>query len=403
MKKLLILVIALTLLGNLAMVGFAAEGSARMTDATVSDGETAYLTIRLEEGIVGDTIGIFYEYDEALLEMVPGESSWVKKSVLDDFSTTGNEGVWAAGKAADLGGDICVLAFRVRSGKSLSSTEVSCRVLVKKGSTVVGEYQTDARITSGCDHSFGDWEDGGTMGHTAVCQKCGSSRFQSHSWDGGVYSTDPAKPNVTIKTITCTACGTTKTEEVPSGQPGIAPVIPEETEYIPVQPTQERPQPSYPTEPTEPEPTRPTVPTMPREESSGSQTSAGSGNSRNPQPTQPTQEPLPQPKDYNQVEETRSPFAVPNIEGHDHEHDPEQIPVFTDAEGNYYEADPVTGEVRPMAIPITGETAAEHTHEHAEPEQVKNPLAVIVILAAAAAGVGAVVYLEKKKAKTKTK
>ena len=52
--------------------------------------------------------------------------------------------------------------------------------------------------------------------HTVGCTGCALAKQERHTWDDGVVTTEPTATATGIKTFTCTACGETRTEVIPS-------------------------------------------------------------------------------------------------------------------------------------------------------------------------------------------
>lgn len=264
MKRLTVMILTLALLAGLTLSGSAAQEPLTMSNATASQGQTVYLTVKLNESVVGDTVSISYQYDTELLRAVRKSCSWAREGILQDFNYT-KAGVWASLTAEDLKGDLCTLAFVLRSDVSFVSTQVSCTVMVRNGATDVGTYEATGTITYSCEHQFGSWESvDGNLIHTHTCSACGARESQSHSWDDGETSVDPTNPHLENTTYTCTVCGAVRVTQNT--------LIPEVTEPVqtipgPTEPTM----PSAPTDPTEKpvsptEPESPTAPTQERDE-----------------------------------------------------------------------------------------------------------------------------------------
>lgn len=376
MRKLAAVAAAL-LMSVLTLTVSASQTNLRMTDVQANPGETVRITVSLNEETVGNAVGIAYTYDETRLEALPEQCGWVKKGVLQDFGSRNQDGVWAVSDPVDLKGDVCILVFRALEEDSFVQTEVSCTLTVKNGDREVGTWQAEATVSKQCSHSFGYWSDAGELGHSRSCGICQERQTQGHAWDEGTVSGS-------VKTITCTLCAATKTEEVMLQQPSSEPTTPRPEEN-PTRPTEELPKPTYPTEPTET--TEPTVP-RPTESSKTETTKPTQGSDLHGSDTQSGYEP----GDYNRpAEETIAP-DVPD--GHTH----------TQQNGQANEAN---RETVPMVIPIEGwtgdpepeaETAHDHDHDapvadSAAPSALSafTALATVVILAAAGW-----LYLKKK-------
>jgi len=56
----------------------------------------------------------------------------------------------------------------------------------------------------------------GDASHKIICSICGDVQYSPHSWDDGVITTHPTDKSEGVKTFTCTDCGETKTESIPT-------------------------------------------------------------------------------------------------------------------------------------------------------------------------------------------
>ena len=258
MKRIMLLILSILLISALSLTCFATEDALTITDITAQPGETVYLTLMLNESVVGNTIGISYSFDAALLQVAPGSCSWAKEGVLQDFSKKGS-GVWAGADATDLQGPVCVLAFSVAEDAVFTQTEVSCKLLVKNDSDEIGTYTAVATVKQGCEHNYSSWADNGEIGHVRRCKLWQAPQTASHDWDSGKLSEKPGNPDIKIKTFTCVVCGGTKQQEIAANSPEVTqPVQP------PTSSEEETSVPTFPTKPTEPVEgtTPPTVPAI---------------------------------------------------------------------------------------------------------------------------------------------
>lgn len=388
MKKLIIFAAVLAMLWGMAFGVCAAGDAVKISNTTAEAGDTVYLTVSLTKKTVGDTIGVSFTYDNAVLEWLPDASTWEKKGALQDFGSFDNSGVWTADKAADLKGDICVLAFKVREDAAFTETAVNCTVLVKNGAKEVGSFETAASISMKCDHEFGEWAQNGDLGHTRTCTRCGGHQTQSHSWDEGTLAEDPTDPGTNVRTRTCTVCGETKTERVAAENRETVPAYTEPTQPPATEPGDTRPQPTEPWE-IEEDHRQPTAPEETRDQfASGSEhtevpdhTHENEDQHTDDRYNQPTD--YDQPKDYNQPENEAEEATYICEDGHVH--------YYTNGEG----------ETIPMAVPAA--TVHDHDHDHEYDEDVliqegKNGAwAVLVIVAVLAVCAGTAEYFRKKK------
>lgn len=274
MKKVLTLMLALAMIAMLVVPAFAAEEDISISDMNVKPGDTAYLRITLKKSLVGDSIGITYSYDTAVLKAVPKSCTWEKKGAIQDFNNK-KAGAWAASSAMDLKGDLCVLAFQVPENASFTETQVTCTVIIKKGTETVGEYTVTGTISMTCEHKFGEWADEGSVGHAQICELCGKKTTASHAWDEGTIVHNPEDEHTDLKVYTCTVCGAQKQENVPA----------EKEDHSPV-PTER------PTE-AQTEPTAPPV-TMPIPETRPTEPLETFPNPNHPQETEPQYDPEPE-------------------------------------------------------------------------------------------------------------
>ena len=64
-------------------------------------------------------------------------------------------------------------------------------------------------------HSYGEvWQKDDASNHKKVCE-CGYKITEAHSWDDGLITTQPTHTSKGVITYTCSACGETKTEDIP--------------------------------------------------------------------------------------------------------------------------------------------------------------------------------------------
>lgn len=280
MKKISILAVILAILLTFSTVAMAEENALTLSDAHVREDETIYLTLRLNKSIIGDAVGISYAFDSAVLEPVLSSCTWSQKGTLSNFNKE-YAGVWAASKAKDLSGDICVLAFRVKDDVKLTETTVSCTLVIKNGADEQGTFTAQATVTYACDHSYGLWEPNNEAGHIKSCVHCGSTAYQPHSWNTPKNEENPDDPDHDWMVYDCQVCGFVYREEVaeieevtepsqttePVTEPTATvtdPPRPPETQPVPSVPSTSAP--NNPGNPDTKEPVKQTDPTLPPQE-----------------------------------------------------------------------------------------------------------------------------------------
>ena len=217
MKKICIMAIIMAMLLSVSAVAAAEEDPLSLSDANVRAGQTIYLTLKLNTAVTGDTMGVSYTYDRNILEAVVSSCTWSKKGSLSNFNRE-DDGVWATNTPVDLTGDICVLAFRVKSGAEFADTSVSCTLVIKNGSQEQGTYTAQAQVSYSCEHSFGNWENGGEIGHMKTCAYCGETRTAAHTLGTGVTTEKPNDPDNDLLIYKCEICDYVRQVEIPKQQ-----------------------------------------------------------------------------------------------------------------------------------------------------------------------------------------
>ena len=314
MKKISILAVILAILLTLSTAAMADENALTLSDASVREDETIYLTLRLNKSVIGDAVGISYSFDSAVLEPVLSSCTWSQKGTLSNFNKE-HAGVWAISKATDLTGDICVLAFRVKDGAKLTETTVSCTLVIKNGSIEQGTFTAQATVTYNCDHSYGSWEIGNEAGHIKSCVHCGSTAYQPHSWNAPESEENPDDPNHDWIVYTCQVCGYVHREETPKIEKPTEAT--QATEPV-TDPTTVPTIPSMPTMPPETHPT-PTEPPASNRETAPKDPANPGGNApvKQTNPTMPPQETLSREPDAQPTAPTQGTQSVPSQDDQD--------------------------------------------------------------------------------------
>lgn len=358
-------ILSITLIALLLCTSvMAQENTLAVTDAAAEAGKTVFLTVRLNQSVVGDTIAIKYEFDSAYLTAIPGSCKWEKSSPLPHFDNK-NNGVWAAPQdAVDLKGDICTLAFRINSGVSFESTKVSCTVMVKNGAEEVGTYTAAAMVSMSCKHStYGDWARKDDLIHTSTCTQCGNVQSGTHKWDAGVLSENPDDTFSKLLTLTCQACKGTKVIVVadslsePDG-----------------------------TKPTEDSVTGSTEPNHGQTHATSPNGGNGSEDSSN---------------DDSQIDPTSPNGGSESEKPSNSESDPQQTyPGHTEVTEPSYDHDYSESETLPNSnTDNSGQTDHGHTHEDEEDlsDSTNQAVGIVVFLVAAGLVTGGVIFVMKKK------
>ena len=212
MRRICTLLMSIALILTLSLTVFAAEDALKIHTATAKKGETVYVTVELTESVVGNAMAVMYSCNSKHLKPVPTSCSWAKTGMLQDFDRRDTIGVWATEESTDLKGGVCVLAFEVKTFARFMETEIRCTVSVKNGSETVGEFTATGKVVLDCDHTYGDWQDGGDLGHYRKCSKCDGQQTQSHEWNDGDLLPESDNPYEQAIIYTCQICKGTKTQ-----------------------------------------------------------------------------------------------------------------------------------------------------------------------------------------------
>ncbi len=225
MKRFSILVLLVLLLLPLTLTSSAAEDPLKLHNVEAKEGEVIYVAVELTQSTVGNTVGIEYFYDEALLDAIPAACHWEKQGVLQHFNAD-DAGVWTVRDPIELQGTVCILAFRVIADGYFPESEISCRLVVKNTDQEVGVYEATGKLRYRCDHEYvGQWENVGDMGHSKTCMHCTAVLLESHQWIQG-STTNTENPEIQETEFTCVIC---KAKRYVQSQTGVLPTDPIDT------------------------------------------------------------------------------------------------------------------------------------------------------------------------------
>ena len=214
MKKLMTLLAMIAMVFTMSTTTYAADTKLTVSDASAKSAQMVYVTVSLADCKKANTIGLTMKYDSNVLKRVPGECSWTKSGTIAEFDVAKNTGVWTTKKAQDINGEMCTLAFRVNADAPVGDTKVTCEVLVKNDSNVIGTYTAEGVVTITCEHSYGEWSKKDDIMHLKECKYCQTQKTASHVWDDGQVTKEPTEKEEGIKTYQCKDCGATKEEAI---------------------------------------------------------------------------------------------------------------------------------------------------------------------------------------------
>lgn len=211
MKKLMSLLLAVVMMTTCILPAAAADSGIAMTDLTVQE-DTVSVTVILQETVTAKAVSLIYEFDDALLKIVPEECRWIPEGVMADFSLTDPQAVWASEEETALTGKLCTLTFRILDAEKFGSGKINCMLTFKNDSETVGEFQVSSTVSDLCSHQYGDWTDGGEQNHIRKCAQCGLEEQLPHEWAEESRSADPENLNTVVITYRCGICEAEKQE-----------------------------------------------------------------------------------------------------------------------------------------------------------------------------------------------
>lgn len=185
MKKIIILLMTLTMIMSIPSTAFAANTTISMTNTEARHGQVVYLTVSLADCKKADTLGITMKYDSTVLSRLASDCVWLKKGTMQDFDVAKNSGNWASSKAMDVNGDVCTLAFRVKAKAPIGDHKVECELTAMLDSKEIGTYIATGTVTVKCEHTYVNWTSKDQDVHMAVCEYCGLEKTSAHTWDEG--------------------------------------------------------------------------------------------------------------------------------------------------------------------------------------------------------------------------
>lgn len=219
MRKFCNFLLCLALVLALAAPVLADGDGLKVHNATAKKGQTVYMTVELTESVIGNAMAVEYTYNSRHLKPIPESCSWARTALIQDFDSRGEVGVWAVENSEDLKGGVCVLAFQVKTLAFFQQTEVACTVSVRGDDQQNKTFTATGKVIMDCEHNYGEWVDGGNLGHYRLCSNCGGKNTQNHELDEGVPMKDLDDPTLTVTVYTCKVCGGTQEHKGDGEQP----------------------------------------------------------------------------------------------------------------------------------------------------------------------------------------
>ena len=200
----MILVLVLVLVLSFGAVPAMAAGSVNAwisADTTsVSAGGSVTVTVSAEVDSCGSG-GVSVSFDSSAFELTGG-SCLLNGADLSYFDAATKDGAFAYANNQAISGNAFQFTLKAKSTATGGSYNVSV-TFIADGTPV----SRSISVTVACDHTYDN-------GCDETCNRCGSARQASHSWNSGTVTTPATCSKEGVKTYTCSSCGKTKTEAV---------------------------------------------------------------------------------------------------------------------------------------------------------------------------------------------
>ncbi len=215
MKKTLIFMMTVLLVLTMA-ASVVAAGELGMSlsadQTTLKRGDSVTVTVSVSEFADCKSGALTLSYNSAQYT-VSGQTWLVSNTTMNE--PTG-DAVFAFSEAKSVSGAVYKFTLTAKEDASFEASDVTVKLQLKNsGGTTTAETKT-LSITVACSHSYGDWSEDGDN-HSRTCSACGNEETKSHTWNDGEETKAATCKEEGTKTFTCTACGATKTETIPTG------------------------------------------------------------------------------------------------------------------------------------------------------------------------------------------
>lgn len=222
MKKKMILLLAAALTLLLVLPALAAESAtmAIAVDGTAAPGTTVTVTVSISQVENCTAVGLGLDYDTAIFEMVEDSFQLIPEDIKQaSFKYVSGANRYVANIQMDgsqtVSGDLFRFTLKVKESASLNTqTIISGTASLRVSNTAAECALESAQVKVSCSHSYGSWTDLDNDRHQRTCGLCGATEKESHNWNSGEVTTQPACNAEGVRTYTCADCGTTKTESV---------------------------------------------------------------------------------------------------------------------------------------------------------------------------------------------
>lgn len=198
-----------------------------LSDASGNLGDTVDVTISVSGDVLVDFIVIYgLTFDEDNLEYVGVKEmgELVEKCLTPNHAYDENNRSFVISYSEPItaNGIIATIQFKIKEECALKEMEISMNAVatnttINREPVENGQQVPKCKITVSCAHDFDtEWKND-DKNHWHECSKCGEKDgVEAHKWDDGKVTTEPTCTEKGEKTVTCTVCKYTKTEEIPA-------------------------------------------------------------------------------------------------------------------------------------------------------------------------------------------
>lgn len=217
MKKIGCILLGVLLLVALAVPALAVSGSVSLgtSAATVYRGDTFTVTATLNssDAIALGTVKL--SFDASALELTGG-SCHVSGVAVGHVIAGSNAGTFLlSGDPAVISGKIFTFNFKVKDGAGFGSYQISSNASI---GVDVGQSISSGSVTVSvaCRHSYENCTKADEVNHVSTCKFCADQKTEAHTWNAGTVITAATCKDPGSKKLTCTGCGATKEEPIPT-------------------------------------------------------------------------------------------------------------------------------------------------------------------------------------------
>lgn len=211
MKKIISLFVTMILMLSVCITANAAGSSTINGNTSVTVGSNIEFTVNVSGCSDATSIAVAVSYSDGF-ELVSGE--WLKSGSLKTFDVSNKKGALGGLSSPDVNGNLFKLVLKAKTA-SANAQSVSVNVIAKNGSSEIMNVTPSKSVKIDCaTHTYGAYSKVNDSQHKHTCTVCGHTETANHTWNGGTVTKTATCKEAGIKTYTCTACNTTKTETI---------------------------------------------------------------------------------------------------------------------------------------------------------------------------------------------